>query len=160
MAKIVGVSDGHAAHDGLGDHVSASSSRPSYLDVTHPHAGKGRVVGVLSERYEIAPDEIAPIGDRPNDVLVLARAGPSVARGDAGHEVPRAAGRAPPRTTPTAWRAPSSAPSTDMPASDTTSRDTTTGNHAGLHAHGAMVSDTFSTSSTLPCRYARGADDG
>ena len=59
VAKIVGVSDDYdavaaaesAAHDELGDHVSASRSQPYYLDVTHPQANKGASSQFLSERY-------------------------------------------------------------------------------------------------------------
>jgi Cof subfamily protein (haloacid dehalogenase superfamily) len=101
VAKIVGVSDDHgavaaaagAAHDELGDHVSASRSQPYYLDVTHPHANKGGVVRFLSERYEIPADAIATIGDMPNDVLMFALSGLSIAMGNAHREVQRAARR-------------------------------------------------------------------
>jgi Cof subfamily protein (haloacid dehalogenase superfamily) len=101
VAKVVGVSDDHdavaaaanAAHDELGDHVAASRSQPYYLDVTHPQANKGGVVRFLSERYEIATDEIATIGDMPNDVLMFALSGLSIAMGNADREVQRAARR-------------------------------------------------------------------
>lgn len=101
VAKIVGVSDDHeavaaaagAAHDELGDHVSASRSQPYYLDVTHPHANKGGVVRFLSKRYEIPADAIATIGDMPNDVLMFALSGLSIAMGNAHREVQRAARR-------------------------------------------------------------------
>src|SRR5262245_30004029 len=101
VAKIVGVSDDHdlvasvaqAAHDQFGDHVSAARSQPYYLDVTHPEANKGSVVKFLSGRYEIGEDEIATIGDMPNDVLMFARSGLSIAMGQSGTEVHRAARR-------------------------------------------------------------------
>ena len=101
VAKIVGVSDDYdtvetaanAAHEELGDHVSASRSQPYYLDVTHPLANKGVVVAFLSERYDIDPAEIATIGDMPNDVLMFARSGLSIAMGNAHREVQRAARR-------------------------------------------------------------------
>jgi Cof subfamily protein (haloacid dehalogenase superfamily) len=101
VAKIVGVSDdsdaiaaaGAAAQDELGDHVSASSSQPYYLDVTHPQANKGAVVKFLSAKYEIPTEEIATIGDMPNDVLMFAHSGLSIAMGNADREVQRAARR-------------------------------------------------------------------
>lgn len=101
VAKIVGVSDDHdavaaagaAAHDELGDHVSASRSQPYYLDVTHPHANKGGVVKFLAQKYEISMEEIATIGDMPNDVLMFAHSGLSIAMGNADREVQRAARR-------------------------------------------------------------------
>lgn len=99
IAKIVGVSDDHdavaaaesAAHDELGDHVAASRSQPYYLDITHPQANKGDVVKFLSKRYSIPEEEIATIGDMPNDVLMFARSGLSIAMGNAHREVQRAA---------------------------------------------------------------------
>jgi len=101
VAKIVGVSDDYetvaaaagAASDEYGDHVAASRSQPYYLDVTHPDANKGGVVTYLAERYAIATDEIATIGDMPNDVLMFARSGLSIAMGNADREVQRAARR-------------------------------------------------------------------
>jgi hydroxymethylpyrimidine pyrophosphatase-like HAD family hydrolase len=101
VAKIVGVSDDYgtvaaaaeAARDEFGDDVAASRSQPYYLDVTHPDANKGGVVAYLAERYAIPADEIATIGDMPNDVLMFARSGLSIAMGNADREVQRAARR-------------------------------------------------------------------
>lgn len=101
VAKIVGVSDDHslvaetaaAARADFGDRVSASRSQPYYVDVTHPDANKGAVVAFLSRRYAIPPEEIATIGDMPNDVLMFAHSGLSVAMGNADREVQRAARR-------------------------------------------------------------------
>jgi Cof subfamily protein (haloacid dehalogenase superfamily) len=99
IAKIVGVSDDFdavaaaetLAHEQLGDHVAASRSQPYYLDITHPLANKGAVVRFLSKRYGIDPAEIATIGDMPNDVLMFALSGLSIAMGNAHREVQRAA---------------------------------------------------------------------
>jgi Cof subfamily protein (haloacid dehalogenase superfamily) len=99
VAKIVGVSDDHGAvaaavaaeRDRFGDQVSASTSQPYYVDVTHPRANKGDVLRFLAEHYDIAPEEIAAIGDMPNDVLMFALAGVSVAMGQSSSEVQRAA---------------------------------------------------------------------
>ena len=101
VAKLVGVSDDHdavarasaAAHDTFGEHVSASRSQPYYVDVTHPDANKGGVVKFLSAEYEIPEEQIATIGDMPNDVLMFARSGLSIAMGQSGREVQRAARR-------------------------------------------------------------------
>ena len=101
VAKLVGVSADHDAvaaaaadaHDRFGDHVSASCSQPYYVDVTHPDANKGSVAKYLSARYEIPPEEIATIGDMPNDVLMFAHSGLSIAMGNASPEVKRAARR-------------------------------------------------------------------
>ncbi len=101
VAKLVGVSDdldavaraSTAAHDRFGDHVTAARSQPYYLDVTHPEANKGAVARYLSAKYEIAPQAIATIGDMPNDVLMFAHSGLSIAMGNASLEVQRAARR-------------------------------------------------------------------
>jgi Cof subfamily protein (haloacid dehalogenase superfamily) len=101
VAKIVGVSDDHElvasvasiTHDEFGDHVSAARSQPYYLDVTHPDANKGAVVSYLSERFKIPNERIATIGDMPNDVLMFAHSGLSIAMGQSDREVQRAARR-------------------------------------------------------------------
>jgi Cof subfamily protein (haloacid dehalogenase superfamily) len=101
VAKIVGVSDDHdavaraaaAAAERFGDTVSASRSQPYYVDVTHPLANKGSVVRWLAARYGIPTEAIATIGDMPNDVLMFAHSGLSVAMGNADREVQRAARR-------------------------------------------------------------------
>jgi Cof subfamily protein (haloacid dehalogenase superfamily) len=101
VAKLVGVSDdldavaraATAAHDRFGDHVTAARSQPYYLDVTHPDANKGAVARYLSAKYSIPPDAMATIGDMPNDVLMFAHSGLSIAMGNASPEVQRAARR-------------------------------------------------------------------
>ena len=101
VVKLVGVSDdldavaraSQAAHDKFGDHVTASRSQPYYLDVTHPDANKGAVARFLSAKYSIPPSQIATIGDMPNDVLMFAHSGLSIAMGNASPEVQHAARR-------------------------------------------------------------------
>jgi hypothetical protein len=101
VAKLVGVSDDtdavekatSAVHDKFGDHVTAAASQPYYLDVTHPQANKGAVAQYLAAKYKIEPQEIATIGDMPNDVLMFAHSGLSIAMGNASPEVKRAARR-------------------------------------------------------------------
>jgi Cof subfamily protein (haloacid dehalogenase superfamily) len=101
VAKLVGVSDdldavaraAAAAHDRFGDHVTAARSQPYYLDITHPDANKSAVARYLSARYAIPPEAIATIGDMPNDVLMFAHSGLSIAMGNASPEVQRAARR-------------------------------------------------------------------
>jgi Cof subfamily protein (haloacid dehalogenase superfamily) len=101
VAKLVGVSDDTdavdrattAVHDAFGDHVAAATSQPYYLDVTHPQANKGAVAQYLAARYDVRPDDIATIGDMPNDVLMFAHSGLSIAMGNASSEVKRAARR-------------------------------------------------------------------
>ena len=61
--------------------------------MTHPRANKGGVVAFLSARYGLAEEEIATIGDMPNDVLMFSRSGLSIAMGQSSREVHRAARR-------------------------------------------------------------------
>jgi Cof subfamily protein (haloacid dehalogenase superfamily) len=97
--KIVGVSDDLArvksceadAQAALGNHATAARSQPYYLDVTHPDANKGFVAGYLSRALGIPEEEIATIGDQPNDVLMFKRSGFSIAMGNASEEVKRQA---------------------------------------------------------------------
>lgn len=101
VAKLVGVSDDHeavdaaaaAVHDRFGDRVAASPSQPYYLDVTHPDANKGSVARWLAQRLGCSAEEIATIGDMPNDVLMFAHSGLSIAMGNADPSVRRAARR-------------------------------------------------------------------
>jgi Cof subfamily protein (haloacid dehalogenase superfamily) len=93
--KIVGVSDDLAAvtkcetdcRKALGSTVSAARSQPYYLDVTHPEATKGSVVAYLSQTLRIPPEQIATLGDMPNDVLMFEKSGMSIAMGNASAEV-------------------------------------------------------------------------
>ncbi len=71
--------------------VSAARSQPYYLDVTHPDANKGGVVGVLSRILKIKPEEIATIGDMPNDVSMFEKGGMAIAMGQSSDEVKKAA---------------------------------------------------------------------
>ncbi|MEC4811691.1 MAG: Cof-type HAD-IIB family hydrolase [Scytonema sp. PMC 1069.18] len=113
VAKIVGVSDDlelvaqceadtqqefreqvcckTSTSSGGGELVSAARSQPYYLDVTHPHANKGFVVERLSQMLAIPTEEIATIGDMPNDVPMFSKSGLSIAMGNASQEVQRAA---------------------------------------------------------------------
>ncbi len=93
--KLVGVSDdldrvARVEADvkrALGDHASANRSQPYYLDVTHPSANKGFVVQYLSEHLSVPPEEIATIGDMPNDTLMFDRSGLAISMGHSSDEV-------------------------------------------------------------------------
>ncbi len=95
VVKIVGVSDDLErvrvceadAQALFGDRVTAARSQPYYLDITNKNANKGRVVQFLSTHCGVPSDEIATIGDQPNDVLMFARSGFSIAMGNASDEV-------------------------------------------------------------------------
>jgi Cof subfamily protein (haloacid dehalogenase superfamily) len=95
VAKIVGVSDDYDrvakcekdVQQAGGTHISAARSQPYYLDVTHPQANKGGVVLAMSKLLNIPAEEIATIGDMPNDVLMFEKSGVSIAMGNASSEV-------------------------------------------------------------------------
>ena len=99
VAKIVGVSDDHdavraateAVHERFGNHVTASPSQPYYLDVTHPGANKGSVAKYLAAQYKIGPEQIATIGDMPNDILMFEHSRLTIAMGNADEKVKTAA---------------------------------------------------------------------
>lgn len=99
VVKIVGVSKDYDAvavceknvQERCGASVSAARSQPFYLDVTHPSANKGEVVHLASEFAGIPTEEIATIGDMPNDVTMFKKSGVSIAMGNASPEVQQAA---------------------------------------------------------------------
>ena len=99
VVKIVGVSDDKAAveacerdlRERFGERVSAARLQPYYVDVTHLSANKGEVVQRLSQKLGIPAEKIATIGDMPNDVLMFARSGMSIAMGNASPDVQRTA---------------------------------------------------------------------
>jgi Cof subfamily protein (haloacid dehalogenase superfamily) len=99
VAKVVGISDDldtvklceKDTQDACGDQASAARSQPYYLDVTHPKANKGEVVLAMSELLNTPVDQIATIGDMPNDVLMFRKGGISIAMGNASPEVQKSA---------------------------------------------------------------------
>lgn len=97
--KITGVSDDldlvarceADVQKALGQTVSAARSQPYYLDVTHPNANKGDVVGFLAKRFGVDPQDMATIGDQPNDTLMFRKSGMSIAMGNASDQVKKQA---------------------------------------------------------------------
>ncbi len=97
--KIVGVSEDKALvarceaelSERLGSDASAARSTPFYLDVTHPEANKGMVVREASRLLQLPLDQIATIGDMPNDIPMMNAAGLGIAMGNASAEVQRVA---------------------------------------------------------------------
>ena len=91
VTKIVGVSDDYDkvrrceadAQAAFGQRATAARSQPYYLDITNKDANKGAVVEYLSRHLDVRAEEIATIGDQPNDVLMFKRSGFSIAMGNA-----------------------------------------------------------------------------
>jgi hydroxymethylpyrimidine pyrophosphatase-like HAD family hydrolase len=89
--KIVGVSDDHEllrrlearAKELIGDRATIARSQPYYLDITHHLANKGDGIAALARAFGVELNEVAAFGDMPNDIPMFARAGLSVALGQA-----------------------------------------------------------------------------
>ena len=98
-AKIVGVSKdfellARCERDlraTLADQATVARSQSYYLDITHPLANKGVALSKLAGLLNIPLAEIAVIGDGGNDVAMFERSGLSIAMGNAGPDVQRAA---------------------------------------------------------------------
>lgn len=71
----------------LSEMVSASRSKPRFLDVTAHGMHKGTVVVRLAEVFGISTDQVAVIGDGPNDIEMFRQAALSIAMGQAVDEV-------------------------------------------------------------------------
>jgi Cof subfamily protein (haloacid dehalogenase superfamily)/HAD superfamily hydrolase (TIGR01509 family) len=97
--KIVGVSEDRSAlarceadlDTRLGAHATADRSSPHYLDVTHPEANKGMVVRHVARILNVPLEQVATIGDMPNDIHMLSITGLGIAMGNGPPEVKRAA---------------------------------------------------------------------
>ena len=95
VAKIVGISDDldavqrceADAQTAFGARATATRSQPYYLDITHKDANKGAVVEYLSHHLDVPAEEIATLGDQPNDVLMFKKSGFSIAMGNASDQV-------------------------------------------------------------------------
>ncbi|TXN77679.1 Cof-type HAD-IIB family hydrolase [Methylobacterium sp. WL8] len=98
-SKLVGVSRDHAhlaaceAEIGrtLEGRAVVHRSQAYYLDVTPPGVDKGGFVDWMADRLGLARSRIATFGDAGNDAAMFARAGLSVAMGNAEERVKAAA---------------------------------------------------------------------
>jgi Cof subfamily protein (haloacid dehalogenase superfamily) len=101
VIKIVGVTDDkdlmaeceEEMRAKFGERVSVALSQPYYMDITNPSANKGEVLKRLSQDLHIPLESIATVGDMPNDVLMFALSGMSIAMGQASDDVKRSARR-------------------------------------------------------------------
>ena len=97
--KIVAVSDDDAlltriegvVRELAGDEATISRSQPYYLDVTARAANKGDGVTELARIAGVPLSDVAVMGDADNDLPMFARAGLSVAMGQAHERVKSAA---------------------------------------------------------------------
>lgn len=97
--KLTFVSDDAAAlhalyekvHAAFGTRATVAQSQSYYLDVTALAANKGDGIAALAGALGIELADTAAIGDQANDLPMLARAGLSIAMGNAPDAVKRAA---------------------------------------------------------------------
>jgi Cof subfamily protein (haloacid dehalogenase superfamily) len=97
--KITFVSDDEArlrdlyerCHAAFGDRATIVQSQTYYLDVTAPAANKGDGIAALAAAAGVPLAQVAAIGDQANDLPMLARAGLSIAMGNAPDAVKGAA---------------------------------------------------------------------
>jgi Cof subfamily protein (haloacid dehalogenase superfamily) len=82
-----------ATREALSGQASVARSQAYYLDVTPPNVDKGTFLNALSLRLDIKPEAIAVLGDMENDLAMFAKAGLSIAMGNASAEVKRRATR-------------------------------------------------------------------
>lgn len=85
---VVGLPDRVAAAEqqvlkDLGSLVSASRSKPRFLDITPYGWHKGSVVARFANLFDVPDERIATIGDGPNDVEMFSCSGMSIAMGQA-----------------------------------------------------------------------------
>ncbi|WP_394648670.1 Cof-type HAD-IIB family hydrolase [uncultured Sphingomonas sp.] len=89
--KITFVSDDEAAlhalyervHARFGEQATVAQSQTYYLDVTALAANKGDGIAALAKALDIDLADCAAIGDQANDLPMMARAGLSIAMGNA-----------------------------------------------------------------------------
>jgi Cof subfamily protein (haloacid dehalogenase superfamily) len=97
--KIVGVSGDRELlarldkeiSSALGAAATVGRSQPYYLDITAPGANKGDGLSALAGAAGVPLDDVAVIGDQRNDMPMFARAGLSIAMGQAPAAVRTAA---------------------------------------------------------------------
>jgi Cof subfamily protein (haloacid dehalogenase superfamily) len=75
----------------LANEVSASRSKPRFLDVTAYGIHKGSAVQRIASVFNVTPAQVAVIGDGPNDIEMFREAGLSIAMGQGVDEVIEAA---------------------------------------------------------------------
>ena len=98
--KVVGVSDDHPLVERmereiarlLGGSANVVRSQLYFLDVTAKAANKGDGAAFLAKAHGVPLSETAAVGDMPNDIPMLERAGFGVAMGQADAAVRAAAG--------------------------------------------------------------------
>ena len=71
----------------FGSEVFATTSKATFLEMTHPSVNKGHALSVLAEKLNIKREEVMAIGDSNNDYPMIEYAGFGVAMGNASDRV-------------------------------------------------------------------------
>ena len=74
-----------------GGSLEAATSKPNYIEITHPEANKGAALRAALGHLGAAPENVMAIGDSLNDIPMFKVAGLAVAMGNAHAEAKRAA---------------------------------------------------------------------
>jgi Cof subfamily protein (haloacid dehalogenase superfamily) len=75
----------------FGDKLTLAISKPTFMEITHPLANKGRALAFLADKLQIKQEEVMAIGDSGNDLDMITYAGWGVAMGNASDAVKAAA---------------------------------------------------------------------
>lgn len=67
--------------------IFAATSKPNYLEMTHPSVNKGHALAVLADKLNIKREEVMAIGDSNNDYPMIEYAGFGVAMGNASERI-------------------------------------------------------------------------
>ncbi len=67
----------------IGARATVARSQLYYLDITHRLANKGDGIAALAQAFGVELTQVAALGDMANDLPMFARAGLSVAMGQA-----------------------------------------------------------------------------
>ncbi|TWH45197.1 Cof-type HAD-IIB family hydrolase [Sporomusa sp. KB1] len=71
--------------------LTVAISKPTFLEITHPLANKGRALAFLADKLHIRQEEVMALGDGGNDLDMIKYAGWGVAMGNASDAVKAAA---------------------------------------------------------------------
>lgn len=83
LIKVVG--------DAFEQVAATSSGEPGLIEISARETGKDRAVDFLAEQWGVSWGEILAIGDAPNDIALIKKAGLGVAMGNSPEEVKKSA---------------------------------------------------------------------
>lgn len=75
----------------FGNKLTVAITKPTFIEITHPLANKGRALAFLADKLHIRQEEVMAIGDSGNDLDMIKYAGWGVAMGNAREAIKAAA---------------------------------------------------------------------